>query len=215
METNLTNSEWLELIYKHNVLKRLSNGEKFSSINLDLGFEPNSDALRKALGRLGFKKDKYQRLYYSKYNNEQQMAIKILNGIDVEETIEEIAADRYYRALINDFWDGETVTVEIDKEIYEEYIKLAEQFGCDLENEFMTMVLLEGLEMYKPIKRRKEHYLKYLNESGEFSKEEIEFIIKKEKEGYDLESLVLMSEDYELLNLTSEELKKICRRYSD
>lgn len=212
METNMSYSDWAELILRHDVIEKLNSGEKFSSINIDLGLDPNSDALRKALKRLGYKKDKYQGLYYLEGFTTQEKAIQLLNSIDVEETIEKIAADRYYRALTSDFWGGETVSVEIDKEIYEEYLELSEQFGCDLEDEFMTMVLLEGLEKYKSVNRRREHYIKYLNKSGEFSKEEIEFILQKEKEGYDLESLVLATEDYDLLKLTPEELEAYKRK---
>jgi hypothetical protein len=212
METNMSYNDWAELIHKHNVIQKLNNGEKFSSVNIDLGLDPNSDALRKALKRLGYKKDKYQGLYYIEGYTEQEEAVQLLNTIDVEETIEEIAADRYYKALTDDFWGGETVSVQIDKEIYQEYLELSEQFGCDLEDEFMTMVLLEGLEKYKPVDRRREHYIKYMNESQYFSKEEIEFIMQKEKEGYDLESLVLATEDYDILKLTPAELEEYKRK---
>lgn len=207
METNMSNNEWIELIKKHNVIAKLNNGEKFSSVNIDLGLEPNSDALRKALNRLGFKKDKYQKLYYLQGYKEQEESIKMLNAVDIESTIEEIASDRYYDALMDDFWSGETVDVKIPKEIYNEYFKLSELFGCDFKDEFMIMVLLEGLEKYNKVNRRREHYIKYLNESNEFSKEEIEFIMQKEKEGYDLENLVLAATDIEILKLTLSELE--------
>lgn len=137
-----------------------------------------------------------------------------MNAIDIEETSEVIAADRYYRALMDDFWGGETVSVEIDKEIYQEYLGLSKQFGCDLEDEFMPMVLLEGLEKYKPVKRRRDHYFKYIHESGEFTKEEIELILHREKEGYDLERLVLLTEDYNLLKLSSKELKQLIEEFN-
>lgn len=208
METNMSNDEWLELIVKYDVIEKLNSGEKFSSVNIDLGLEPNSDALRKALSRLGFKRDKYQNLYYLEGDTEQYKAIKMLNSVDVEATIEEIASDRYYRALFDDFWGGETVSVEIDKEIYKEYVKLSEKFGCDFENEFMTMVLLEGLQNYNPVNRRREHYIKYINESKDFSKEEVEFIMQKVKEGYDLEGLVIDATDIDILKLTDEELQR-------
>lgn len=210
METNMSKTEWAELILKHKVIDRLNNGEKFSAINIDLGLDPKSDALRKAIANLGFKKDKHQKLYVLEGYKEQEEAVKFLNKIDVEEAIEEIAADRYYRALTDDFWGGETVSVEIDKEIYEEYLQLSEQFGCDLEDEFMTMVLLEGLEKYKPVNRRREHYLRYIKECGYYSKEEIEFLLQKEKDGYNLETLVLLTEDYNLMELSKEEFEELC-----
>lgn len=210
MEFNMGNSEWAELILKNNVINRLNDGEKFSSINISLGFDPDSDALRKALGRLGLKKDKFQGLYYLEGYEEQEKALQLLNSIDVEETIEGIAEDRYYRGFIDDFYGGATETVEIDKEIFEEYKELAEQFGCDFDEEFMTMVLLEGLEKYKPVNRRREFCIKYMNEN--FSKEEVEFILQKEKEGYDIESLVWQATDQDLLSLTPDELEKYVRR---
>ncbi len=183
-KTNLSKQEWTEIILENNIIQRLNDGEKFSSINVDLGFDGKSDALRKAIDSLGFKKDKNQGLYYLEGYKEQEEALKFLNALDVEETIEVIAEDRYYRCLKDEFWGGETVRVGIDKEIYKEYVELSEQYGCDFDEEFMTMVLLEGLEKYKPVNRKRNHYFKYIHESGDFSKEEIEFILAREKEGY-------------------------------
>lgn len=211
-KTNLSKQEWKDLIGENDIIQRLNEGEKFSSINIDLGFDGNSDALRKALDSLGYKKDKRQGLYYWEGSKDQKDAIRSLNAVDVEATIEDIAADRYYSALINDFWEErETVSVEIDKEIYDEYLELSEQFGCDIEDEFMIMVLLEGLKKYKPVNRRREHYIKHMHESGEFSKEEIDIIFQKEKEGYNLESMVLLSEDYDMLTVSKETLERFAK----
>lgn len=80
METNMSNKEWAELIVKHDVIKKLNNGEKFSLVNIDMGLDPDSDALRKALGRLGYKRDKYQGLYFLEGHTLQEEAVRMLNA---------------------------------------------------------------------------------------------------------------------------------------
>jgi hypothetical protein len=64
LEVNKTKSEWYELIKENDIINNLNKGEKFSAINIDLGFDANSDALRKAIKRLGYKKDKSRGMYY-------------------------------------------------------------------------------------------------------------------------------------------------------
>lgn len=64
MEINKDLDEWIDLIEKHNIIRRLNNGENFKAINTDLGLAPGSDSLRKAINRLDYKKDKHQEMYY-------------------------------------------------------------------------------------------------------------------------------------------------------
>ncbi|MBL4937727.1 hypothetical protein JK636_18635 [Clostridium sp. YIM B02515] len=116
MGNTFTTEEWFKLILKHDVIGKLNDGEKFSSINIDLGLEPNSDALRKALNRLDIKK-----------------------------------------------------------------IQISRQYGFDFEEEFLTMVLLQGLEKHSPINIRRQHLIKYMKENESFSEAEISFVLESDR----------------------------------
>ncbi|NEZ49308.1 hypothetical protein FDB54_06695 [Clostridium botulinum] len=211
MELNKSKEEWFELIHKEKIIDRLNAGEKFSAINIDLGFEANSDALRKAIKRLGYKKDKQQGLYYLEH---QEGIIEFMNSVDIEATVEEISMKRYYRCTIDpySFWEGELKECLIDKEVYEEFDEVSQQYGCDIPEDLIHMILLEWLNKNKPMNKTREHLIRYMKESGFFSTEEMYFILRKEKEGYDLKSLVYRGEDDNILELKGEELQLYRKR---
>lgn len=104
MEINKDLGEWIDLIEEHNIIHRLNNGENFKAINIDLGLEPGSDSLRKAIKRLDYKKDKHQEMYYLK---SQRDSVRYMNSIDVEDLIEQPSKERYFEGFKTGFFDRE------------------------------------------------------------------------------------------------------------
>lgn len=211
MDFNKTLEEWAKTIYENKILQRLNEGEKFAAINIDLGLPPNSDALRKALKRLDIKKDKMTGFYYFSDCDYQKMGIKIMASADVEETALNIARKRYYKYHMDgDILDSdEFMESPIAKEIYEEYHQIASEIGCRDAEDLIQTVLLEWIDKNRPVNRIRAHAIRYMNEH--FKKEEIEFILEKEKEGYDLDSLVTWNTDVNVMEFTKEELDSCCK----
>lgn len=180
--------EWIDLFYKNNVIKLLNGGMTYKEISgllKDRGYIVSPDAIRQALKRLGYFYDKDREEFITKEEKEFNDNFVF---VDIEETIDSIAKKRYYTSFHNGFYyeDRETVKVDIDKNIYEEYVKLANENECELDDEYMTMVLLEALEKLKPVDRIREFKLREFKEYYEYSKEEIEFMLELEKKGYEL-----------------------------
>lgn len=204
--------DWIYILSKYNVIERLNDKELIKSIVIDLnksGYECNEDSLRKALKRLGYKKSQTQGLYYLET---QQESIRLMDSIDIEETIEEISHKRYYDCFKEGYFDREereTVSIEIDKQIYEEFTELSEINGCDLEDEYLVMVLLDHLQEVRAKDKTREFALSSMIENEDYSKEEIKFMLDKEKEGYSLEGLMYLAEDYNLIELSDEEFKEV------
>lgn len=180
--------EWIDLFYKNNVIKLLNSGMTYKEISgllKDRGYIVSPDAIRQALKRLGYFHDKDREEFITKEEKEFNDNFVF---VDIEETIDSIAKKRYYTSFHNGFYyeDRETVKVDIDKNIYEEYVKLANENECELDDEYMTMVLLEALEKLKPVDRIRDFKLREFKEYYEYSKEEIEFMLELEKKGYEL-----------------------------
>ena len=199
-EEELTIGELLEEINKNN------EWDKYSVLkNIKKNYHENSKStLNKILNKYGFYLHEQQKLWYSQQQLEQQRPIlEFMCGIDVEQTIDDIADKRYYNSFKNAFYyDDETemVNVQMNKNIYLEYVELSKKHSCDLECEFMTLVLLEYLDKNVPKDDRKEFSLRRLREiAGE---ERYQFVIKYMKLGYDWEMLIGYS--YEAEDLTIE-----------
>jgi hypothetical protein len=207
LEANKTINEWIELISEYDVIDRLNEGEKFSSINIEMGFDANSDALRKAIKRLGYKKSKSQGLYYLEH---QKHIISFMDSIDVESIIEGISEERYYKHFKDSFFDDtEVESCLINKEIYNEYTCVSKELRYDEPEDLIHMILLQWLDKNRPINKKREYVIKAMNESKDFTKEEIQFILEKERQGYDLESMFYRSDDYNLSELSEEEFKQL------
>lgn len=108
-----------------------------------------------------------------------------MKSIDIEETTDVISAQRYYDCFKDPFWERKerkTVNVPIDKNIYDEYVALAKEYGCDFKQEYLICALLVYLDSMHPIDRTEEFYLRRIKE--DYSSEDIEFAIEKNGEGY-------------------------------
>ncbi|WP_461207641.1 hypothetical protein [Clostridium sp. DL1XJH146] len=205
MKINKDLNEWIDILQKNKIIERLNSGEKFSSINVDLGFDADSDALRKAIKRIGYKKHKRHQLYYFQF---QEDIMRFMDSIDIEATVEQIAQERYYSCVCSgdDFWGlSSNNYCCIKDDIFKEYVEISKDLGCDCPEDLIHMVLLEWLEQNKPVNKRKEHLIRYMKTSNDFEQKEVDFILKKYKEGYDLEELFATSTDITLYKLTDKE----------
>jgi hypothetical protein len=108
-----------------------------------------------------------------------------MKSIDIEEITEIITDKRYYECFDDSFWgreNKEVVMVPIDKNIYDEYVALAKKYGCDFEEEYLICALLMFLNSKHPIDKTEEFYLRRIKE--DYSSEDLEFAIEKNKQGY-------------------------------
>jgi len=206
LEINKDLGEWIDLIEEHNIILRLNNGENFKAINIELGLEPGSDSLRKAIKRLDYKKDKHQEMYYLK---SQRDIVRYMNSIDVEDLVEQYSKERYFECFKAGFFDREKRNPEtfiMDEDIYKEYAELSEEFGYEGDPEdLIHLVLLQWLDKNKPMNKIRTFVIRSMEEEEYFTEEIIELVMKKEKEGYDLHSLYCAADSYDLLELTQEE----------
>ena len=214
---NYSKEEWIYIFKKYNILEKVKLGTSYKALAIDLkenGYPCSSEAIRKAVNRYYLKSEE-QNLYYLEY---QEPIIKYMNSIDIEATTDEISSLRYYSCFDTPFWErdnSETVSVNIDKEIFEEYKQLSREFGCDFDEEYMIAILLKHLSEIRPKDKTREFILRAMNENNEIVKEEIDFILAKEKEGYKIDSLYFAATDFNIMELSEEEFKKqfkYCRK---
>lgn len=216
---NYSIEEWKGIIQKCDVLEKLRVGVSYKALAVDLkesGYPCSADAVRKAVRRIGYKKSIEQNLYY---HGGQEWIIKFMNSIDIEGITEEIAISRYYDCFKDwGFWtrdESEKVTIEIDKQIFEEYKNMSNKLGCDFDEEYMIYVLLHHLNLIDPKEREEEFTMRAIeeNEGGNFTKKEKEFIFNKVKEGYSLFELYSYSNSEGVLTeLTREEFEKFFKK---
>ncbi|EKY22794.1 hypothetical protein [Clostridium celatum] len=207
---NYSLEEWELIFYKFRVIEKLSIGVSYKALAVDLkenGYPCTGEAVRKAVARLGFKKDPIQKVYY---RGAQEEAVKLMNSIDVESVIENISAKRYYDCAFGS--DGyfyreniETEGIYIDKQILKELEKISEKLGVEYVQEYITYILLKHLDEVEPANRLREFSYKYLNESNRYSDEEKEIIIKKEREGFNLYHMVIHGLDNYITEMTDED----------
>lgn len=198
-QEKLTIGELLEQINKNN------EWDKYSVLkNIKETYSKNSKStLNKKLNKYGFYLDEKQGLWYREDNNKQKEILRLMTGIDVEATIDNIAGKRYYNSFKNGFYyddKTEMVDIQMNKNLYLEYVELSKKYGCELEDEFMTLVLLEYLDKKESKDHSKEFALRNLME--EVGEEEYQFVIKYMELGYDWEQLIYYS--YEAEDLTIE-----------
>lgn len=209
---NYSLEDWQDIFIKCRVISKLELGLGFKALAVDLkenGYPCTPDAIRKAIKRLGYIKSETQGLYYKE--NQKEM-IRFMDMVDIEEMTDLISHERYYSCYLKPFWERKkrnTVNIEIDKEIFEEYKELSKEFGCDFEEEYLIYTLLKQLDEVKPVDKTREFALRRMKEVPWYSKEEIEFMLSKEKEGYIINQLKSLAEDYDLLELTEDEFREI------
>ena len=135
--------------------------------------------------------------------NQEQEILKIMTGIEIEKRIEDMADQRYYNSFKYGFYADEKtemLDIKINENIYLEYVELAKKNGCELGEEFITLILLDYLDKQVPKKNIKEFALRDLKE--EAGEKEYQFVIKYMKLGYDWKSLIGYA--YETEDLTIE-----------
>lgn len=206
---NYNLSEWENIVIENNIIDRLNDGETFKSITVDLkqkGINRTESGIRKsienAIKSLGYKYSDTQKLYYTEY---QKDIINFMTSVDVEATIEEIAQKRIYNCFIKEYYKVDNLL----EQIADEYAEISESKGIDFKD-LIYMALLEGLEKLDPVDKTREFIIKAMNENfdGWFDdKAVIDFILKKEAEGYDLFSLYANVCDYDYLSMTEEEFQ--------
>lgn len=207
---------WEMIIEKENIIKRHNAGETLSNMQaeiiekygLDIENKYDGKALSKAIRRCGYIKQN------NKFKSNAEIEFdKLLESIDIEETIEVIADKRYYDCYgLSYFYRKKrnTVEIEIDKNIFEEYKLIANKIGCDFDTEYLTAVLLEHLEEKFYVDRREEFALKAMEENENYTEEEIEFVLEMQNEGYKADSLMYLLEDYnieEIRNMPKDSLE--------
>ncbi len=216
-KVSYTMEEWIDIIGKNKILTKLGQGITYKALAEELnqkGIYCTGDGIRKAVKRLeeyGLEKHKSRNLYYVK-GTQSEEAIKLMDSIDIESTIESISAKRYYDcAFEGGFFyreEMETEDVYVDKQIVKELEKLSEKFGVEYVEEYITYILLEHLEEMKPVNRLREFAYKYLNESDRYNDKEKEIIIKKEQEGFNLYDMVIHGLDNYIEEMTEEDFNK-------
>lgn len=203
---------WKMIIEEENIINRYNAGETLSSMQaeiiekygLDIENKYDGKALSKAIKRCG----------YIKQHNKYKSAIeKELEFIDIEDTIETIADKRYYDCYGLSFFyrkKRNTVKIEIDKNIFEEYKLIANKIGCDFDTEYLIAVLLDHLEEKFYVDRREEFALKAMREDKFYTDEKIQFVLEMQKEGYKAHNLKCLLEDYnieEIKNMPKDDLE--------
>lgn len=212
-----TMEEWVDIISENNILTKLGDGVSYKALAVDLndkGVYCTGDGIRKAIKRLeeyGLVKHKWRNLYYVK-GTESEKAIALMDSIDIESTVENISAKRYYDCAFGDGYhyrkNVEKEEIDIDKQIVEELEKLSEILGVEYVEEYITCILLEHLDKVDPVNRLREFAYKYLNESDIYSEKEKEIIIKKEKEGFNLYNMVIYGLENDIEEMTEEDFNK-------
>lgn len=188
MREYYTIEDWQQVITENKVIDLLNNKltyKEVASILKEREYRCTADSIRMAIGRLGFVYDETRGIWKNKIDKEFD---SLTEFIDIEETIDTIAERRYYQSFKDGFYneDRKTIKIDIDKNIYDEYIQLAKEAECELEDEYLNLVLLEALETLKPIDRRREFILRELKDHYEYSDEEINFVLEVERLGYKL-----------------------------
>lgn len=181
----------------NSIIKRLNGGERLKKIAED--YHVCKSALNKRLNSVGIKQDKQSKIWYLDIN-ENRNALQFINSVDIEERICNISEKRYYSAFKN--WGyGESEKENVMKSnwinVYEEYVELAKEHNCDFDIEYMLMILLEHLERIDKKDLREEFCIKSIKENENATKEEIDFLLSKIKEGYRASSLMGYLDDWE------------------
>lgn len=205
--------EWKEMISKENIINRLNAGETLKSLQIELidKYKLNIQdkysgrALGKALERCEYIKE--NNMYYSKEDYIFKNGIAFL---DMEEMIEEITDKRYYEYYTGYYWsDYNPISIGIDEKIIGDIKVIADKLGIDNFEDYISLVLLEHLEEIDPKDLRRDFKLKQIQESKYWSDEEVEFVLQKEDEGYDLRDVCFYIEEGIVdLNMTKEEFAK-------
>lgn len=121
---------------------------------------------------------------------------------DIEEMTDTISAMRYYDCFKDPFWERKkstTVKVTIDKNIYDEYAALSKKFGCDFKEEYLIFALLDYLDSEHPMDKTEEFYLRGIKEKYS---EDIDFAMKKNKDGYSYSDIYFFLGDYDASEIT-------------
>lgn len=191
---DITIRGFLKLVQQENKIS------EFDILNNLIIHENTISTLNKKLNKYGYKYDKERCKWLTEKEREFNKKFRFL---DIEETIDNIAETRYFDSFKNGFYYPKKPEkkISIDKNIYDEFVEIGIENGCEFDSEFIELVLLEYLNKNKPVNRIQEFKKKIILE--EFNNEEVAFIFKYADEGYDITSLYLYVADEGELSIDS------------